>query len=165
MDTYFTHSFEAMIDKFGVGKSRVVWYRVVFMPPELEHVLPFDTHPRLRVDAEIADVPANLAFMPTGDGRRYLIVSPEVLKTAGVAVGDYVSVRFRVGDQAFVDVPAGLSEALRHERAASRVWESLTPGKKRALAFHVAGAKTPPTQKRRVNEVLKALTMNAGKLR
>ncbi|MEM1144702.1 MAG: YdeI/OmpD-associated family protein [Pseudomonadota bacterium] len=142
-----------------------MWYRVVFMPPELEDELPFDTYPRLRVDAEIADVPANLAFMPTGDGRRYLIISPDVLKTAGVAVGDYVSVRFRIGDQAFVEVPAGLLEALRHEPAAHKVWESLTPGKKRALAFHVAGAKTLPTHKRRVDEVLKALTKNAGKLR
>ncbi|MEO1082302.1 MAG: YdeI/OmpD-associated family protein [Pseudomonadota bacterium] len=165
MESYFTHSFETRIEKFGVGKSRVVWYRVVFMPPELEDELPFKTYPRLRIDAEIADVPANLAFMPTGDGRRYLIVSPEVLKTAGVAQGDYVTVRFRICDQTLVEAPDALLQALRHEKAAKRVWETLTPGKKRALAYHVAGAKTPPTQKRRVDEVLNALTTRDGKLR
>lgn len=165
MESYFTHSFETKIDEFGVGKSRVVWYRVVFMPPELESQLPFKKFPRLRVDVEIADVPANLAFMPTGDGRRYLIVSPEVLKTAKVSVGDYVSVRFRIGDQAYVEIPDALAEALRHKQAATRVWEALTPGKKRALALHVAGARTTPTQNRRIDDVLNALTTNEGKLR
>ena len=165
MESYFTHSFGTSVDEFGVGKSRVVRYRVVFMPPELEDELPFKQFPRLRVDAEIADVPVNSAFMPTGDGRRYLIVSPEVLKIAGVSVGDFVSVRFRIGDQSFVEVPEILMKTLRHKQDANKVWETLTPGKKRALAFHVAGAKKTPTQKRRVDEVLHALTRNAGKLR
>ena len=165
MTSYFTHEFESVISEFGVGKSRKVWYRVVFMPPELEGELPFDQYPRLRVDGEIADVPIANAFMPTGDGRRYLIVSSEVMKSARLQLGDTVTTRFRVADQNHVDVPERLSEAIAKDARADEVWTNLTPGKQRALAFHVSGAKTTPTIEKRVSEVLRALKEKGGKLR
>jgi hypothetical protein len=31
------HSFEGPIDRFGVGKSRKVWYTVLFLPPTRDH--------------------------------------------------------------------------------------------------------------------------------
>ncbi|MEM7706421.1 MAG: YdeI/OmpD-associated family protein [Pseudomonadota bacterium] len=165
MDSYFTHEFQSEIAKFGVGKARKVWYRVVFMPPELESELPFDEFPRLRVDGEIAEIPIASAFMPTGDGRRYLIVSPTLLKDAGLQLGDPVNVRFRIADQDHVDVPEALVKVLDENAEASRLWEALTPGKQRALAFHVAGAKRAPTVEKRLAEVFHALTERNGSLR
>lgn len=155
--SYFTHEFDAPIEEFGVGRTKKVWYRVVFMPAALESQLPFDRYPRLRIDGEISDVPISNAFIPTGDGRRYLIVSPKVLRDAGVTLGDEVSVRFRVADQDHVDVPDALVRALSNDRSASAAWDALTPGKRRAMAHRVAGAKTQPTIKRRVVEVLESL--------
>ncbi|MEM6483464.1 MAG: YdeI/OmpD-associated family protein [Pseudomonadota bacterium] len=165
MDSYFTHEFEAVISEFGVGKTRKVWYRVVFMPATLEGELPFAQFPRLRIDGEIADVPIANAFMPTGDGRRYLIVSPEVMKGASLSVGDKVSVRLRVADQDHVDVPDSLTLAIDSLQPAKLIWDGLTAGKRRALAFHVSNAKTPPTQAKRIAEVIEALTKFDGKLR
>ena len=55
--TYFTHDFVGEIALHGVGKSRVITYKVLFMPPRFEAELPFQTYPRLRVEGEIADVP------------------------------------------------------------------------------------------------------------
>ncbi|MEM6485030.1 MAG: YdeI/OmpD-associated family protein [Pseudomonadota bacterium] len=165
MDSYFTHEFDAVISEFGVGKTRKVWYRVVFMPATLEGELPFDQYPRLRVDGEIADIPIANAFMPTGDGRRYLIVSPEVMKGASLSLEDTVSVRFRIADQEHVDVPEALTREIDRLESAKLVWDSLTAGKRRALAFHVSNAKTAPTQAKRVAEVIDALENRNGKLR
>lgn len=165
LDSHFTHEFDAVISEFGVGKTRKVWYRVVFMPATLEGELPFGQYPRLRVDGEIADIPIANAFMPTGDGRRYLIVSPEVMKGASLSLGDTVSVRFRIADQNHVDVPDALTRAIDNLKTAKLIWEGLTAGKRRALAFHVSNAKTAPTQTKRIADVIEALTKFDGKLR
>ncbi|MEM9531064.1 MAG: YdeI/OmpD-associated family protein [Pseudomonadota bacterium] len=162
---FFTHEFAAPLERFGVGKSRKVWYRVVFLPAHLEADLPFDQYPRLRVDAELEDVPVNGAWMPTGDGRRYLIVGPAVIKATDLRLGDPVSVRFKIADQDYVDVPPKLLAALEGDSRLTALWDELTPGKKRALSHHVASAKTEPTQDRRVEQVLVALENNQGRLR
>ena len=165
MSAFFPYEFETELGEFGVGKSRKVWYRVVFLPQDFEEQLPFDEYPRLRIDGEIGDVPVNSAWIPTGDGRRYLIVAPEVLKAAGLSIGDRVTVRFRIADQNHVDVPRALELAIAASREAATAWEELTPGKKRALAHHVGSAKTDATRAKRVAQAVAALIDNGGRLR
>mgnify|MGYP001766017924 CR=1 FL=1 len=72
----FPHRFEGPLDRFGVGRERKVWYNVLLLPAAWESVLPFESFPRLRVKGEIADLPFEGAWIPTGDGRRYVIVAP-----------------------------------------------------------------------------------------
>ena len=103
---YFTHAFEAQISLHGVGKSKVITYKVLFLPPQIASDLPFDRFPRLRVEGEIAEAPVRSAWMPVGDGRRYFIVSPDIKKNTGLDVGDPVEMRFCIDDQDHVDVPA-----------------------------------------------------------
>ncbi|MEO0618845.1 MAG: DUF1905 domain-containing protein, partial [Pseudomonadota bacterium] len=134
--SYFDYDFEGVIDWHGVGKSKVITYKVLFMPPHFEDELPFKTYPRLRVEAEIADVPVRGAWMPVGDGRRYFIVSPEIKKSTGFDVGDVVEMRFRIDDQNHVDVPRALELAIQSDDKASRQWDTLTAGKKRMFTFH-----------------------------
>ena len=164
-DTFFPYAFEAPIEKFGVGKKRVVWYNVLIAPPDICAQLPLGEFPRLRVEGEIADIPVANAFMPTGDGRHYVIVAPNVLKNGNARLGDYVEMRFRIADQDHVDVPTELANAIAAKRGAADVWEALTPGKKRMLAQHVHSAKTPPTRAKRVQEAVDALTGHGGDLR
>ena len=154
----YGYSFEGPIERFGVGKTRKVWYTVLFLPVELETVLPFDRYPRLRVDGEIADMPVTDAWMPTGDGRRYFIVAPRVLKDAEVGIGSFVEMRFGIADQDAVDMPKELTAALFANAEASRAWAALTPGKQRGMTHQIHGAKTAPTRARRVAEVIEALT-------
>jgi Domain of unknown function (DUF1905) len=90
---FFTHGFEGVIQRFGVGRDRKVWYAVLFLPDAVAADLPFDRHPRLRVRGEIADFSVAGAWMPTGDGRRYFIVSPAVRRGAEVDVGSTVEMR------------------------------------------------------------------------
>ena len=156
--SYFTHEFVGEIALHGVGKSRVITYKVLFMPPCFEAELPFQTYPRLRVEGEIADVPVRGAWMPVGDGRRYFIVSPDIKANTGLDVGDEVEMRFRVDDQDHVDMPAALQSALQSDDAASAQWEKLTAGKKRMFTNHVFSAKTAPTERRRIDEAIAAIT-------
>ncbi|MEM6759089.1 MAG: YdeI/OmpD-associated family protein [Pseudomonadota bacterium] len=154
---YFTHAFSGEITLHGVGKTRVVTYKVLFMPPRFEAELPFQTFPRLRVEGEIADVPVRGAWMPVGDGRRYFIVSPEIKANTGADVGDVVEMRFRIDDQDFVDVPKALEAAILADDQISAQWNGLTAGKKRMFANHVKSAKTALTEQRRIDEALMAI--------
>lgn len=158
----FTHEFEAPLSIHGVGKSRVVWYHVLLMPASIARSLPMDTHPRLRVRGEIVDIPVAGAWMPTGDGRHYFIVSPVVRKGTGARVGDLLDMRFAVDDQDRVDVPPVLAQALARRPELRAVWLALTPGKRRGHAHQVAQAKSSATVQRRVVSVLDALASAAS---
>lgn len=154
----FTHEFEAPLSTHGVGKSRVLWYYVLFLPGHLASSLPLKAHPRLRVRGEIVDIPVAGAWMPTGDGRHCFIVSPAVRKATGARLGDRLDMRFVIDDQDRVDVPAALDEALRRRPDLRAIWEGMTPGQRRGLAHRVAQAKTSPTEQRRIQEVMDALS-------
>lgn len=160
----YPYVFEAEIERFGVGKVRKIWYNVLFLPNELRSVLPFDTYPQLRVEGEIADIPIANAFIPAGDGRNYVIVSPRVLKEADAKLGDFVEMRFRVADQDHVDVPEALQDALEGNPEALAAWGGLTPGRKRMAGQHVISAKSEPTRQRRVEEALDAVIRFNGDL-
>lgn len=153
--TFFTHEFEATLSRHPIGKGeRVVTYSVVYLPSDMATDLPFDAHPRLRVDAEIADIPFNGAWQPAGDGRSYLMVPKAVFTDAGAAIGDVVEVRFRLADQDAVDVPEILQRALTSDAEAQAKWDGLTAGTKRGFAYRVASAKLPKTIDKRVKEVM-----------
>lgn len=38
---FFDHSFKDVIDRFGVGRTRKVWFSVLFLPAGMENALPF----------------------------------------------------------------------------------------------------------------------------
>jgi Bacteriocin-protection, YdeI or OmpD-Associated/Domain of unknown function (DUF1905) len=154
---FYPYTFEAPVERFGVGKVRKVWYNVLFLPADVRAALPFSQYPRLRVEGEIAEMPIANAFIPTGDGRNYVIVAPSVMKEAGVALGDVVEMRFRIADQDHVDVPEALALALQGDEAAQSAWLALTPGKQRMIVQHVLSAKTPATKQRRLDEALAAI--------
>jgi hypothetical protein len=165
MEAAYSFSFEGAIAKFGVGKTRKIWYNVLFLPEGIQIRLPFNGRRPLRIEGEIADVPIANAFMPTGDGRYYVIVAPNVLKDGNVRLGSTVEMRFRIADQSKVDVPDALRLAVERNQLNTRAWGALTPGKKRMLAQHVASAKTAATEEKRIAEVLEALTSFQGDMR
>ncbi|MEO0576490.1 MAG: YdeI/OmpD-associated family protein [Pseudomonadota bacterium] len=162
---YYDHSFKATIEKFGVGKTRKIWYNVLFLPDEVQSTLPFEQYPRLRVEGEIADVPIENAFMPTGDGRYYVIVSPKVLRDGVVKLHDRVEMRFRIADQNHVNVPIALGSAIERQPVVQAGWDRLTSGRKRMVAQHVVSAKTDKTRNKRVSEALEAIQHFGGDLR
>jgi hypothetical protein len=146
---YYPHVFTGPLVVHRVGRYR---YRVVFLPPELAAQLPFDRHPRLRMEGEIAEHPVHAAWQPLGErgsGGHYVMVSPAVCRAAGLRPGEPVEVRFRVADPDAVQVPEELEQALAADDRARAAWDALTAGRRRGLSYLVASARTSDTRHRR----------------
>ncbi len=151
--TAYPHQFEAAVVHHDIGTYR---YTVVFLPDAIARTLPFDRHPRLRMSGEIGEVTFRGAWQPVR-GRWFVMLSKEVLRAGGFAVGDSVDVRFRIEDPDAVEVPDLLRRALEADAAARAGWAALTSGKRRGLVHRLVSAKTAPTASRRLAEVLAAL--------
>jgi len=152
---FFDYEFDAPIAEHDVGSDRYR-YTVVYVPGEILAELPMAEYPRLRIAGEVNDHPFEASITPA-KGVWYVLFSKRVLKAIGAEVGDNVSIRFRVADQDAVDVPAALGEALGDDTRMRTLWDAQTPGKRRALAYRVASAKTEATQSKRVVEVFDIL--------
>ncbi len=155
MSLFFDYGFEAPIAEHDVGSNRYR-YTVVYVPQDILAELPMAEYPRLRITGEVNDHPIEASITPA-KGVWYVLLSKRVLKAIGARVGDSVSVRFRIADQDAVDVPAALEDALDGDARMRDLWDTQTPGKRRALAYRVASAKTEATQTKRVAEVFDIL--------
>jgi len=155
MSLFFDHEFDAPIAEHNVGSDRYR-YTVVYVPQDILAELPMAEYPRLRIAGEVNDHPFEASITPA-KGVSYLLFSRRVLKAIHAGIGDTVTVRFRVADQDAVDVPTALDEALQKDARIHTLWDAITPGKRRALAYRVASAKTEATQSKRVAEVFDIL--------
>ena len=155
MSLFFDYEFDARIDQHDVGSDRYR-YTVVYVPEDILAELPMAEYPRLRIAGEVNEHPFEASITPAKDVW-YILFSRRVLKAIDAGVGDTVSVRFRIADQDAVDVPAALGEALDRDARMRELWDAQTPGKRRALAYRVASAKTEVTQSKRVAEVFDIL--------
>ena len=145
----FAFEFTGRIAKHSFGD----WgYTVVYMPKEVAAELPLAENPRLRVRGEMDEYPFHGAWQPTG-GQWYLMINKSVLKQGGYVLGDWINVRFNIDDQDAVDLPEALVEALKMDRKFKKVWDQLTPGKKRGLAYQVSTAKTAATIEKRIQKL------------
>ena len=147
----YPFQFEGRIAYHDVGSEKYA-YTVVFLPDDLAAELPLKEYPRLRVTGEVRDYSIEASLTPVR-GRWYILLSKKLLHAIGASVGDEVEVRFEIGDQDAVDVPASLKDALARNRKMRALWDKQTPGKQRGLAYRVAAAKTAATQEKRIAEV------------
>lgn len=133
-----------------------MFYTVLFLPDHILEVLPLKEHPRLRIEGLIAGVPFQGACQPNG-GAWYLILSKALLKDAGKKLGDECEVTFRIADQDAVNVPEDLQAAIDERANLRRIWNALTPGKRRSFAHRVDSAKRPETREHRILEVIEQI--------
>ena len=148
-----TFAFEAVVTTHDVGGYN---YTVVYVPDEIAGRLPLKKYPRLRIEADISGVPTDAALQPCR-GKWYLMVPKRIQKAASLSVGDTASVSFVIADQDFVDVPIELLHAIEARSDVLKVWETLTPGKKRGYAHRVSSAKREETRYRRIEEIVEEL--------
>ena len=148
---FYQHEFVSRIEQHSMGHNSrgELFYTVVFVPDHVTRALPMDQYPRLRIDGELNDVPFEGAMQPAKGKKWYLLLSQKYLKEYGLTFGDDVEVRFNIGDQDFVDVPAELDAALRANKKAAELWAEFTPGKKRGFASMVSSAKQTATREKR----------------
>ncbi|MEN0088595.1 MAG: YdeI/OmpD-associated family protein [Pseudomonadota bacterium] len=154
---FLPYEFSARIEKIDYGR---MYYSVVFLPAPLEMKLKAESHvPKLRVVAEIrnlakADAVTEHAgaLLPEERGK-YLLLSKKVLKRLDAELGDELHIAFALDDPNRVEVPRVLADALEEEDYLRSVWEELTPGKQRGLAYRIGQAKTTATQTKRLDEL------------
>ena len=132
-------------------------FSLVVIPPSICKKLPLAERRRLRIEGEINGYPFNNALQPTRLGESLLMLSRKMMKAARLHEGQRVEIVFEVADQDHVDVPSTLAFALGANDLAQTVWDGLTPGKRRGLAYRVASAKRPETIENRIEEVLEEL--------
>lgn len=132
-------------------------YKAVFIPDDILSRLPLSVHPRLRIDADVGGLLTNCGLM-AAKRRRYILLSAAFMKQARLQLGQEVEVRFRIADQNAVDLPEDLERAIRRKPSIRSVWESLTPGKRRSLAYRVASAVQHHTREQRILEVLETIS-------
>jgi Bacteriocin-protection, YdeI or OmpD-Associated len=167
----YANSFAAVVDKYDFGKY---FYTVVYFPRAITDELPLDQYPRLRLEAEIDGLSVDGALMldrvgsaqtrhlleaglPAGQKIWYYIVSKKVLQKIGKALGDEVTVGFRIAQQDAVDVPRALTELLEQNETLREKWQTLTAGKQRGLVHGLNTAKTGATRAKRLEQIEIAL--------
>ncbi len=100
-------------------------------------------------------------LMPRGDGAFYLYLHGEMRDTAGVSVGDRVSVELRV-DEAYRggpthEVPARFREALDAHPTAAANWDRLAPSRRKEILRYFAGLKSERALQRNIDKALRVL--------
>lgn len=148
-----TFTFESEVTTHDVGGFD---YTVVYLPEALLKSLPLKQYPRLRVEATVSGVHTEAALQPCR-GSWYLMVPKRIQKAASIGIGDLAHVKFVIADQDFVDVPIELLHVIESRSAVLKVWESLTPGKRRGYAHRVSSAKREETKYRRIEEIVEEL--------
>ena len=145
----YPYEFQGKVEEVDFGKFR---YTVVYGPKKVALELDLKATPRLRITGEVNEIRIDAAFQPTG-GRWYLLLSKKLMKVCGLAVGARATVCFDIADQNAVDLPAELLTALEGDGEAMRIWDGLTPGKKRSMAYWVSSAKRTETREKRIEQV------------
>ncbi|MBC6610901.1 YdeI/OmpD-associated family protein [Hymenobacter sp. BT507] len=111
-----------------------------------------------RVLVELRGHAVRLGLHPLKSGERYLMLNQNLLTELGLRSGDEVTVGISPDPTPNqVDLPDELAEGLSSWPEAEAAFERLTPGTKRALAYHIESAKRPETRSKRVVSVLHQL--------
>lgn len=161
--SFYRYSMTGPLELYVIGSKstpRVLTYKVLFASPELERELPFSKSPRIRIEGEIEDIPVSCAWQPAGDRGHYVMVSPAVVRSLGVAPNDLLTLRFNLAPPDAVEVPDELREAIAKKARRQKLWDALTPGRRRGLAHLVASAKTMPVRLKRAALVVEKLEQN-----
>ena len=153
---FYDQEFTGRIEQHSMGHNRrgELFYTVVFVPEHVTKTLPMKEFPRLRVEGEVAEIPFEGAMQPAKGKKWYLLLSQKFLKQNDLTFGEEVEVRFNIGDQDFVDVPAELEAALAANEKAAELWRTFTPGKKRGFATTVSSAKQTSTREKRARKMV-----------
>ena len=124
----------------------------------------------LPVQVRINDTPEKpwrINMMPVGDGSFYLYLHASVRGTAGVKVGDKVTVdvgfdpRYRGG--APHAAPPWFTRALRENPPAKANWAALPPSRKKEILRNFARLKSQPARARNLEKALQVLSGATGR--
>lgn len=101
------------------------------------------------------------ALRSKGEGSFFIGFGKEVVKEAGLSLGEEIHVRmWRDGDDYGLEIPAELHEVFELDPEAKAVWETFTPGRQRSLLIYMRDAKSEQTRIKRAFEIAEKLKTN-----
>jgi hypothetical protein len=118
----------------------------------------FGRRGRIPVVVRFQETTLRMSLAPM-HGSHWLGFSGPNAKTAGVAVGDQVTLTLELDEASrAVAAPPALAAALKGNSTATRAWQGLAPSHQREHAEAILDAKKPETVSRRVAQTIAALT-------
>lgn len=138
-------SFEGKIETLHRGKAT---YTLIRLPEAMAAAL--NAAGARRVEAEIAEIPANLAVTRAEDvDGAFLWAGQSLLDRLAAEPGELLEIRLRPAAPDAVELPGDVAAAIR-SAGRQAAWDALSPGKRRGMLYKVANAKTAPTRTKRI---------------
>jgi hypothetical protein len=117
----------------------------------------FGTRARVPVRGTINGAPYRASISPMG-GRHIMVVNRKLREASGVSAGQTVTVTMeRDTEPRLVTPPADFARALRANKEAAALWQTLSYTHQREYAEHIEGAKRPETRQRRIERSVQML--------
>ncbi len=141
--------FEARLERLDEGMA----FTIVPLPDAVADAL--GAASVRRVVGTLNGHPFRRGVLNRRDGLRFLMFGLPLRRSFGVRPGDRVRISLEADpDPDLVEIPDELARALEFDDEARERWETFTPGKKRSLAYHVAGAKREVTRENRAVDLV-----------
>jgi hypothetical protein len=154
-------SFEALLEPGGPSFMPT---QIVLVPLAIVEAL--GGKATRRVMGTLNGHPVRLGLQPMSSGERYLMINKDLCQAAGVRLGQRVQLTLAPDpDPDHVDLPNELAQALDAWPEAAAGFARLTPGGRRALAYHITTAKQAETRARRAVEIAERLAVGAHPFR
>jgi hypothetical protein len=151
-------TFEVRLEAKGPGGA---W---TFMPIPFDVAEAFGSKARIAVAGEINGFEFRNSLMPEGDGSHAMMVGKELQAGSKAQAGDVVTVTLWKDDQPrTIATPADLEEALRGNRQAADLFETLTYSQRKEYIDWLNDAKQASTRMSRIGKAMDMLA--AGKKR
>lgn len=93
------------------------------------------------------------AILSRAGGGRYLALSRDLMRTAGLSDGDLAIVTLEADPEPDRIDLGELADALADDPEAQARWDTFTPGRQRSYAHYVTSAKRPETRAARAREI------------
>jgi hypothetical protein len=124
----------------------------IIIPEEILESLP--EAKRYRVKGFINKTPFALAINSLKGGIKYFAMGNPLRKACKIRQGEEVEVSFHLVDPNIVDLPIELIEVLAQDEEGNKIWQSLTPGLQRSLAYYVQSVKNTDSKIKRSLELM-----------
>lgn len=119
-----------------------------------------------RVTGTVNGHPMRLGLLPLPGGGRYLMLSKDLCRAAGIQLGQHLTLSLAPDPQPdYVELPVELAEALAAWPEAEASFARHSGSMRRAMARHVASAKQAETRARRAVELTERLALNGHPFR
>jgi hypothetical protein len=102
--------------------------------------------------------PVKRALMNHAGGGSFLIISRDLMKSAGLGLKTPAALAFQpdpAPDQP--DVPEEFRVVLNQDPETKKRWDTFTPGRQRSLLVYITGAKTEPTRIKRALDLARMI--------